>query len=219
MKPHDCKARVSVVSSGGSELDTKSIGGEMTTGFISEEWAKLAQELNERGSEAVFHLANPFKGLPYPEVTVTVNGWQLKLGASDVHGGLKFTTVSGPFTAPGGFPFSLRGGAWISFFEKPFAKRDIKIGDKEFDDKAWIQSKEPEKIKAVLANAELRRTILETETFWLAMDYEATSDSYGCGFVETGVDVTIDRQRLHKILNVVAATMTACKEFGGGTTI
>jgi hypothetical protein len=172
---------------------------------ISDEWRRLVDKLREQGLNANYHPPRILHGQPYPRVTVEGAKWHLSLDGAAYKGGLHSTTWSGPYTGKNPFKFFIRSGAWFNHFDRAFIKLAGRTPiEEDFDKRVWVKSTNEALIKSVL-NDDVRPKILTLETCLVGMDHQ--QESYELSFADTGVDITVDVERLQMMLDLMVSLM------------
>jgi hypothetical protein len=101
---------------------------------------------------------------PRPRVLVRSGRWTFEL---DVRwsGEYAKTRMRTAFENPGRFRFALSPEGLFSRIGKLLGMEDIEIGDSEFDGAFVVKSNQPERVRELLADGELRRLLYEQPDF------------------------------------------------------
>lgn len=173
---------------------------------VCTEWEKLTRILPYNTSKIHYVGQDVLRGAPYPSVTVAVNGYVITLTARDYSGGLKATTVSSCYAGTNAFGFSVRSGEWFNKLDNVLRSICGYVHiDNEFDDLAWVQSSNPDRVREMLNNGWLKEQMKELGSCLLAMVVGA--DGYTLTFADIGTDVTVDSARLVKVFDLVRKVM------------
>lgn len=106
------------------------------------------------------------------KVRVQVDQWTVTLDIRTVPGFKSeqhFTRLRAPFANPEGFRFEIYRKSLLTGISKLFGMQDIETGYPKIDDHYVVQATDPEKIRRVLANEEIRRLIGEQPDFQLRL--------------------------------------------------
>jgi hypothetical protein len=172
-----------------------------------EMWDRLSQEL---GGEFVDR-----RGWRHDKIKVRDGEWTITIDLHS-HAGYKsealFTRIRVPFVNEEGLHFRIFRQGMLDTIGARLGVQDIIIGDETFDRAFMIQGDDEEKIKALLADDDLRAEMLAEPD--LHMTLRDSGDWFSEEFPE-GVDELVleianevtDKQRIKRLYDIVARTL------------
>ena len=177
-------------------------------------WRAVAAELNARHE--------PRGWCRSSRIVADLKPWQITLDTVQESENQVLTRMRAPFANPSGFRFRIYRASMFSELGKRLGMQDIVIGDAAFDEAFIIQSNDESKVRALLADPQLRALIAAQPRIMLKVKddegrfgapFPAGTDElkFTCG----GVIKDVDRLRL--LFDLFAATLTRLCEVGGAT--
>ena len=176
-------------------------------------WRALAQEINARHEPGGW-----FQG---GRVVAGVGPWQITLDVRSTEDN-NYTRIRAPFANPSGFRFRIYRASIFSELGKKLGMQDILIGDPPFDHAFIIQSNDPPKVTALLADEQLRALIaaqpkimleVRDDDGWFGATFPQGTDELQ--FQCLGVIKDIDRLKM--LFDLFAATLVRLCDIGGAT--
>jgi hypothetical protein len=177
-----------------------------------EVWRQLAQEINARHEPGGWWRGG--------RVVTGVGPWQITLDvfATD---DTNYTRIRAPYANPSGFRFRIYRESIFSGLGKMLGMQDILIGDRAFDDAFIIQGNYEPRVRALLADAQLRALIAAQPRIMLEVKDD---DGFGATFPQgtdelkfTCLGVIRDVDRLKLLFDLFAATLVRLCDIGGAT--
>ncbi len=180
-----------------------------------EVWKQLCGEIGADFVEGGF-----WKG---DKVQAHVKGWTITLDVYTVssgHSHVTYTRMRAPFVNGDNFRFRIYRKSFFSGLGKALGMQDIEIGvSSQFDDGFIVQSNDEIKVKALLANAEIRRLIEEQPQ--IRLELKDDEGFFRARFPE-GVDelhfqvvgVIRDVERLKKLFDLFAEVLEEMHRLG-----
>jgi hypothetical protein len=177
-------------------------------------WRALAGEINARHE--------PRGWCRSGRVVAECKPWQMTLDTVQEGENQVVTRLRAPFANPSGFRFRIYRASIFSELGKRLGMQDIVIGDRAFDEAFIIQSNEESKVRALLADPQLRALIaaqprlmltVKDDEGWFGAAFPAGTDELK--FQCLGVIKDLDRLKL--LFDLFAATLVRLCEIGGAT--
>ncbi|HEX4962267.1 MAG TPA: DUF3137 domain-containing protein [Thermoanaerobaculia bacterium] len=180
-----------------------------------EVWKQLCTEIGADFIDGGF-----WKG---DKVQAHVKGWAITLDVYTVstgHSHVTYTRMRAPFVSPDKFRFRIYRKSVFSGLGKMLGMQDIEVGySSQFDDDFIVQGNDETKVKALFANAEIRRLIAEQPQIRLELKDD---EGYFCHRFPDGVDelhfqvvgVIRDVERLKKLFDLFAEVLEEMHRLG-----
>jgi len=157
------------------------------------------------------------------KVVAHVKGWTVTLDVYSVssgHNHVTFTRMRAPFVSQDNLRFRIYRKSFFSGLGKMLGMQDIEVGySSQFDDDFIVQGNDETKIKALFANAEIRRLIEEQPQIRLELKDD---EGFYCHRFPDGVDelyfqvtgVIRDVERLKKLFDLFAEVLEEMHRLG-----
>ena len=91
--------------------------------------------------------------------------------------GYAFTVLQAPFPDPTGFKFAIYPQDLLAEIGKLFGMQDVKVGYPAFDDKFMIKSNQPEKVKLLFTDPEIRQRLEKLHHFKFEINHVDVSEA------------------------------------------
>src|SRR5688572_13784996 len=125
------------------------------TGNTEEEiWQQVANDLAQKG-DILEYSAQLVQG--HTDIYMTID---IDLGGG-FEGGYETTSFMAPLAETKPFKFHIHEQNWVNEIGKVFGLEDVELGYPELDEAFIIKTNEPETLKALLADENLRRALLK----------------------------------------------------------
>jgi hypothetical protein len=197
-----------------SNADFKKEAGFLATAFgPSHEltWQRFAEQFGS-------HLQGGGRLFPEPKVTVKSGPWTFELDVVR-SGENAITRARTAYVNPSRFRFALSPEGLFSRIGKLLGMEDIRVGDEAFDHEFVVKSNQPQRVRELLADAELRRLLHEQPAF--EMFVRDTDRFAGPNFTRPLDELTYrtrgvvrELKVLHDIYDLFARTMEVLRTMG-----